>query len=181
MPKKLDIVGNIYGRLTVVESMGIRGSDKAQYVRCICSCGGDKITRAATLTKGKAKSCGCLHKEGPRRRLEEGEASFNKLIGRYKRDAISRGLTFSLTGSEFRTITKEPCHYCGAPPQNEVVCGTGNGTYIYSGIDRKDSSLGYEVDNVVACCIVCNKMKMKIPYETFISKVQSIYKHLQTK
>jgi hypothetical protein len=34
-----------------------------------------------------------------------------------------------------------------------------NGTFTRNGIDRKDNSKGYTIDNVVSCCFICNKGK----------------------
>ncbi len=48
----------------------------------------------------------------------------------------------------------------------------------YNGIDRKNSTLGYTMDNCVTCCGSCNIMKNKFTEEEFISKVISIYTNL---
>ena len=63
MSKKLNLVGQKYNRLTVLESKGsISGN---QIFICRCDCG--KITEAssASLRSGHKKSCGCLNRELP--------------------------------------------------------------------------------------------------------------------
>lgn len=62
MPKKLDLTGQKFGRLTVIEEVGrdIHGNTKW---RCKCECGGEIIVYAGNLRKGYTKSCGCLRKE----------------------------------------------------------------------------------------------------------------------
>lgn len=49
-----------YGRLTV---LGVYRKQNYTYFKCICSCGNQKDIRADDVKRGKAKSCGCLHKE----------------------------------------------------------------------------------------------------------------------
>ncbi len=43
-----------------------------------------------------------------------------------------------------------------------------------SGIDRVDNSVGYEVDNCVPCCGVCNRMKRDLTKDQFIDHVHKI-------
>lgn len=43
-----------------------------------------------------------------------------------------------------------------------------NGNFIFTGIDRKDSSEGYHIENCVTCCKTCNFAKNNTPYDEFI-------------
>lgn len=59
--KKLDLVGQTFGRLTVIE----RVTDKHKKVglwRCKCECGNESIVITCNLTNGHTRSCGCLGK-----------------------------------------------------------------------------------------------------------------------
>ena len=71
---------------------------------------------------------------------------------------------------EFKILTKENCHYCGAEPSAAGKRTTGNRTsnYTYNGLDRKDNKKGYEKDNVVPCCGICNHAKHTMNYEDFL-------------
>ena len=62
MSKLIDLVGNRYGRLVVLEKAQ---SDKHSHTRwlCQCDCGNQKIVDGGSLKKGLTKSCGCLKKE----------------------------------------------------------------------------------------------------------------------
>ena len=40
-------------------------------------------------------------------------------------------------------------------------------TYTYSGIDRVDSNIGYEINNVVSCCNICNRAKSNMKLDEF--------------
>lgn len=68
-PRVKNIIGNKYGRWTVVSF-----SHKAQRGcswNCICDCGNGKIVNEGVLRNGKSKSCGCLKKEKSIERLSK--------------------------------------------------------------------------------------------------------------
>ena len=73
----------------------------------------------------------------------------------YKDAAKDRGMVFDLTKDEFETFWQKPCHYCDSPIKT-------------IGIDRKDNSIGYTLDNCLSCCITCNRGKRESTYEEFI-------------
>ena len=54
-------VGNIYGRLEVIEEAG-RGPDGKALWRCKCDRGKTVVTKGSYLRSGDTKSCGCLKK-----------------------------------------------------------------------------------------------------------------------
>lgn len=57
----IDITGQRFGRLVVVERAANRG--KRLYWHCRCDCGNEKEVRGSDLRNGHTQSCGCLHKE----------------------------------------------------------------------------------------------------------------------
>ncbi len=59
---RLDLTGRTFDRLSVV---GVSHRDRrgAVYWLCRCSCGNEKRVRANVLTSGRARSCGCLHRD----------------------------------------------------------------------------------------------------------------------
>lgn len=61
MPQLIDITGMKFGRLTVLERNGVIDNHAAWL--CRCDCGNEKTIKGSYLTKGKTKSCGCLHNE----------------------------------------------------------------------------------------------------------------------
>lgn len=61
MPKKLHLVGQLFGRLTVLSQLGNRG--RRPLWLCSCTCGGHKEATTRDLRTGHTKSCGCLHDE----------------------------------------------------------------------------------------------------------------------
>jgi hypothetical protein len=63
---RLDLTGRMFGRLRAVSFHGLvsnGGNHRVAWWNCVCSCGTDRLVRAATLINGATKSCGCLAKE----------------------------------------------------------------------------------------------------------------------
>lgn len=63
MGKLIDLTGQKFGRLTVIERDGktVRG-EHARWL-CQCECGKTTITLGRNLREGKTKSCGCIQAE----------------------------------------------------------------------------------------------------------------------
>jgi len=62
--------------------------------------------------------------------------------------AHRRDLEWSISFEDFNKFLVQDCYYCGGK-----LPETG------SGLDRKDNSRGYYIENVVPCCYTCNKIK----------------------
>lgn len=60
-----DETGNRYGRLTVVEYIGINKYREAIF-KCKCDCGNEVSVRGSALRGGRTRSCGCLQKDKAR-------------------------------------------------------------------------------------------------------------------
>ncbi|SSY69947.1 Uncharacterised protein [Priestia megaterium] len=58
-----DLTGQVFGRLTVIEYAGSKGTNYGLW-KCKCECGKETISRLDTLKNGNAKSCGCLTRNG---------------------------------------------------------------------------------------------------------------------
>ena len=99
-------------------------------------------------------------------------ASVSVRLKNYKRNAKNRTLQFNLTKDDFIQITSKQCSYCGGFGS---VSPTGE---RYNGIDRIDSSKNYELDNVIPCCSICNKMKMDMSYRSFLYQIEKIYEYI---
>lgn len=83
---------------------------------------------------------------------------------RYKSGARKRNHCFCLTFKQFMSFWQNPCHYCGSEIKT-------------IGIDRKDNSKGYILENCVPCCWRCNEFKRTRNYEYFINMCKKIGKH----
>lgn len=62
MGKFVDLTGNRFGRLTVIERVENSKDNRTQWL-CVCDCGNKKYIIGKNLREGKTKSCGCLLKE----------------------------------------------------------------------------------------------------------------------
>lgn len=81
MPKKIDLVGQKYGRLTVLsEAEKIRTPNGRSHVTwlCECECGKQIVVRSDCLRNGHTTSCGCKKLE---RTIEMGKNQKKDLIG----------------------------------------------------------------------------------------------------
>lgn len=65
------LVGQVFGCLKVVEQLP-SGRHGQQY-RCVCECGGERITRASSLRAGHTISCGCMRGKNRIKPLVPGE------------------------------------------------------------------------------------------------------------
>lgn len=83
----------------------------------------------------------------------------------YKKAARERGFVFPLSKEDCLTFWNKNCCYCG-----DLITGLG--------MDRVDSSRGYELDNLVPCCMVCNRMKLNYTTENFLFHIKKILHHM---
>jgi len=54
-----NIVGQRFGRLTVLEQLG----GKPSFCRCLCDCGNETTVQTGNIKSGGSSSCGCLRRE----------------------------------------------------------------------------------------------------------------------
>jgi hypothetical protein len=80
MPKHIDLTGNKYNRLEVIEKVGKHASGNYIYL-CECDCGNTVEVRGGSLTSGNTQSCGCYSADNARDRwLIHGESSKDNYI-----------------------------------------------------------------------------------------------------
>lgn len=92
---------------------------------------------------------------------EKTEAIVTRRYRQYIHGAAARNIHFKLSMLQFLSFWGEPCWYCG-----EQIKGIG--------LDRVDNEVGYEFENIVPCCGICNKMKRDLEMEYFIEKCKKI-------
>ena len=66
----------------------------------------------------------------------------------YIKNATKRNYSFSLNIDTFKSLVLSECYYCQHQKEDGV-----------NGIDRINNSIGYELENCVSCCGLCNMMK----------------------
>lgn len=177
--KRIDLTGQTYGKLTVLER---RGRDKNSYRWWVrCACGTEREMSGRTIWRGRATSCGCVapQKTKDRRRAlrEMGVCrgtGFGVLLYNYRSGAIRRGLEWALTQDQFASLTQGNCFYCGCPPGQVAGAKAGGVKYTYNGVDRWDNTVGYILDNVRPCCRECNWMKGRLTGAVFLTKCRAV-------
>lgn len=180
--------GEQFNRLRVVRRVEDKVPGRPRF-ECACACGNTTIVSSTALRSNNTKSCGCLLREfgrgwapqmSRRYRAKDKLVSATIAVERdYRLGASERGLSFELSQSIIGRLITEPCWYCGQPPSREIKTTRSLG--FFSGIDRKDNSIGYTTDNCVSCCRQCNAAKGKLSSVEFIAWAHQAFSHLKVK
>lgn len=183
MPKVVNIIGQKFGRLVVLEEYSKRTPNGHKKYVCQCDCGNTHITSGESIRRGSSKSCGCLRKEYKPSNYNENRKQqilkdlyHSTIVKRCK----SKGWVDFIGFELFKNIVQSNCKYCGVEPISRVDdrSNKNNKFLMVNGVDRIDSDLGYTKENSVSCCKVCNSAKNNMPVDEFKSWVKRVYKHL---
>lgn len=170
----MDLIGKQFNNWTILECLkGNKGFSPK--VKCKCICGSVFIRDKKSIVRGESK--GCRQCRVYSYKLPKREGVLNTLFREYKRCAKKNNREVLLTKDEFRKLTKSKCFYCGNFPKTIRTNSNGNSGYTFNGIDRRDNSLGYTIENSVPCCKNCNYMKRKVSEDSFIKHIGMIYKN----
>ncbi len=156
----------VYGKLEVLSfshSEMKNGRKHSNWWNCKCQCG--KLIKKPT-TAILTKKAGC---DEVSCRFAYGSAAKKALYNTYQRVARNKSLSFSIPFTDFIRLTSENCVYCGSEPTCTQNSNHSNGDYKYNGLDRVDSTKGYELCNIVPCCKYCNSAKSDRPLAEFIA------------
>jgi hypothetical protein len=165
-----DLTGKRFGRWVVLSLSRV---EVYAYWSCQCDCGTIKEVLGKSLTGRVSQSCGCLQVEKCRKKSGYASQTYTYILYKHN-SAKRRGLVWAVSREQFNKLTQQPCHYCDSPPSNHTKAKNGNGDFVYNGLDRKDSNLGYTVDNVVPCCKICQRAKMDMPYDGFMTYLRRL-------
>jgi hypothetical protein len=167
-----DLLGKRFSSLLVIKR-SISKKNRARWI-CQCDCGKTIVVTGTSLRNGHCKSCGCRYQLGL---IPKNETTLvRSLWGTYKSLAKKRGYSFSLSFEEFQILTKQTCFYCGKEPYQilKPKCYGSQNSYTYNGVDRVDNAKGYQTENTVACCGVCNSFKSNYSQTTFLEHCKLI-------
>ena len=178
------IIGKTFGRLTAIQVIGyLIYSDRTPSAYLFdCSCGERYVGNAKDVISGHTSSCGCLKKEQTTTMGKNNikplnnNPAFLRLYNQYKSRAKRAGLEFALEEEDFKKITSSNCHYCGIEPNKSYGEGWKGYSlaYMSNGIDRKDNTIGYKLENALPCCTMCNYAKKDKDYDYFISWIKRV-------
>ena len=98
------IVGQKYGRLTVIEQTTSRDNNHNSYWRCICECGSEIIVARCNLRSGHTRSCGCLARE---------QFLINREYSKYSKHNTKHGKRYEKIYGIWKTMRRR----CDCPSQ----------------------------------------------------------------
>lgn len=78
----------------------------------------------------------------------------------------------------FRDLIHKDCFYCGRKPDSKRYSSNREKFIFVHGIDRIDNEKGYEKDNIVTCCKICNYSKRDMNVEDFKIWIKDAYNNL---
>lgn len=96
MAIRIDLTGNVYGKLTVI-SYSKKDKHGVSYWLCRCECGVEKVCNSMTMKAGRTVSCGCVGK-------------INRDIGRAK--LITKRTTHGKSGTREHHIWQNMIYRC---------------------------------------------------------------------
>lgn len=174
-----DLIGQKIGKLLVVSYNGFISEQRKDRIKkissylCKCDCGNEKIATTSQLLR--IKSCGCGQKEYWNKKIknslektdskDEEELLWKRCYSEYKTEAERRNYSFNISLQEFITISTKNCHYCGDIPKVSAKMNIRRNKIKTNGIDRVNNKIGYEIDNIVPCCFMCNLSKYRYTIE----------------
>lgn len=150
MPKRIDLIGQRFGRLVVVREAEERKNGHIHWI-CQCDCG--NITspiNATSLRSGLTKSCGCIHTEAVLRvnhdKVAHGKTKtriYNIWLGMRKRCNSPTHKSFKDYGGRGITACDEWANSFQAFHDWAITHGYADNLTI----DRIDNDKGYSPDN----------------------------------
>lgn len=122
---KANLIGQTFGRLTVIEKSNKTNAARQTYWKCKCICGNECEVSTSHLRSGHTQSCGCL---GKQRAKENGKQNLINIIG--------KTFGYLLVLERIDDYIKP----CGKRvPRYKCQCRCGNITYV-NGVDLKNGN-----------------------------------------
>ena len=175
--KNNNLVGTVINQIKILSYIV---ENKRQYFDCQCFCGQNFRTRVDAIKSDNCKSCGCIKGKliSEKNKLPNNQGTINLIFRAYQNNAKKRGLSFNLSLSRFEELIFKNCFYCGSEPALSVFnYNQRRSRQIYcNGIDRKDNLIGYEEQNCLPCCHICNAAKSNLNYQEFSEWIERLVK-----
>lgn len=178
----LDLVGQEINNFKVIERLVNRTSKSTgkEFVswRCLCNCGKEFVTTTKQIRRKQdaVKSCGCLSfKNRFIAKLTQEVALLKKVNRLYIDSAKKRNIEWHLDEQYTFALFLKNCFYCGSPPLRTFNYIKGYKPIKVNGIDRVNNNLGYVADNVVTCCMICNRAKGNLTTQDFKQWIENLY------
>lgn len=145
MPEFLDLTGERYGRLTVIERAPNKHGRTAWL--CDCDCGNKKIITGNMMRTGKTLSCGCIKNE--RCRLQARKAGRKRAESLRKHDGCGTRLYNVWKGMRKRCFNHDDEFYENYGGRGITVCSEWDD---YANFRDWALSAGYDSDAPFGAC-----------------------------
>lgn len=168
-----DLEGCRFGKLLVVSATR-RRREGLMVWQCKCDCGETTHFDTQDLRYFKNDNCGCaskrpaaLHWRKDIRNFQEGPKTktLQQAYRHLRQGAKKRFLPFNISLEQFTETAQAPCSYCGCK------------SFPFGGVDRLDSAIGYELDNIAPACGICNRAKGCMTTAEFRAWVEGVFNH----
>ena len=104
-----------------------------------------KICGRTKSSTWNGKVCRSCHAKAHRLKPKSIEQLYNTFLT-YTRNR--KQIECNITLDQYKEIHNKPCYYCNKPIP-----------HMFGGMDRIDNKKGYIIDNVLPCCVTCNKIR----------------------
>jgi hypothetical protein len=133
-----NLVGEVFGRLTVINLSSKTNSRKARIWECLCSCGNEVFVTTDCLTSGNTRSCGC----GRRSETYKTIRDENGEIWVLGEDDLTKEKRDNLVGTRFGRLLVTEFAYAGKSRELywKCVCDCGETTITAAGNLRRGTS-----------------------------------------
>jgi len=185
----IDLTGKKFGKLLVLKRAEKKPNSRTLRWECLCDCGKTKIINGSDLKRKYTVSCGCYAKYITKitHMKPKGVGGFNRVLDSYTSRCKRLKREFLLTEEQFKQIISNNCFYCNIEPnQIKYSCSfsqaseeaRNNSKFLYNGIDRIDSNLGYTLTNSRTCCRICNIAKSNMSETEFFNWIKRVNDNL---
>lgn len=144
--KKLDLRGERFGKLTVVEAVG-KAKNGATLWRCKCDCGKESIVQGGNLRNGHTASCGCYKAEFCKENFTthglEHTRIYQTWVNMLARCFDDKNISYTRYGGRGITV----CNEWKDDVQSFYEWSLANGYRDDLTIDRIDANGNYEPNN----------------------------------
>lgn len=145
MGNVIDLIGQRFGRLTVIERAENNKNSQAKW-KCVCDCGNEVVVFACNLKSGATKSCGCFNSECITKRNTKHNMACSRLFNVWsmmrKRCIYPKDKRYHDYGGRGITVCDEWQHF-----EAFYKWATENGYSDGLTLDRIDNNGNYEPSN----------------------------------